>query len=69
MRFLRTDEVERRAGLSRTTIWRLERKGQFPARRRIGPNAVGWLEEEIDAWIESRPTVISGVDGDDRDDV
>ncbi len=57
MRLLRTDQVEERTGLSRTTLWRLERKGEFPVRRQIGANSVGWLEEEIDQWIVSRPTV------------
>ncbi len=59
MKLIRTDEVVRRTGLSRTTIWRRERQGEFPARRRIGENSVGWLETEVDSWIESRPPVRS----------
>ena len=57
MRLLRTQQVEQRVGLSRTTIWRLERTGRFPSRRKLGPNAVAWLEEEIEEWIASRPRV------------
>lgn len=26
----------------------------FPKPVRLGPRAVGWLESEVDAWIESR---------------
>ncbi len=59
MRLIRTDEVATRTGLSRTTLWRLERKGEFPVRRQIGENSVGWLESEVDDWIESRPPVRS----------
>lgn len=55
MRLLRANEVQHRTGLSRTTIWRLERKGEFPSRRRLGPNSVGWLKEEVETWIKSRP--------------
>lgn len=55
MKILRTDEVVRRTGLSRTTLWRRERQGEFPARRRIGENSVGWLESEIDRWIQGLP--------------
>ncbi len=55
MRLIRTDEVTTRTGLSRTTLWRLERKGEFPTRRQIGANSVGWIEAEVDRWIESRP--------------
>lgn len=69
MKFLRTDQVEDRVGLSRTTIWRLERRGRFPARRRLGPNSVAWIEDEVDAWIESRPMVGASVGRDSNDDV
>jgi predicted DNA-binding transcriptional regulator AlpA len=37
----------------------LERDGKFPKRRRLSANAVGWLESEINNWLESR-TVICG---------
>ena len=53
-RFLREPEVKRKSGLSRSTRWRLERIGEFPRRRRISANAVGWLESELDAWIAAR---------------
>jgi prophage regulatory protein len=51
---LREREVLRRTGLSRTTRWRLARKGQFPAPRQISPGAIGWLSYEIDMWVEGR---------------
>jgi len=57
MKFIRLRQVEERTGLSDTTIWRYERTGNFPARRRLGPNAVAWVEDEVDAWIESRRAV------------
>ncbi len=52
---LRTSDVSRLTGLSRTTLWRMERAGTFPARVRLGENSVGWIEEEVRAWIEARP--------------
>ena len=39
-----SEAVRDRTGLSRSTIWRLERRGTFPMHRRISLNAVGWLE-------------------------
>lgn len=54
IRVLRFQSVRERTGLSRTTVWRLERRGAFPRHRRISLNAVGWLEHEVDAWISSR---------------
>lgn len=53
-RFLRFTTIRERTGLSRSTIWRLERRGAFPRHRRISTNAVGWLEHEVDEWVESR---------------
>jgi prophage regulatory protein len=53
-RVLRCREVTVRVGLSRTTLWRLRRQGDFPAPRQLSANAVGWIEEEIDQWIASR---------------
>jgi prophage regulatory protein len=55
MRLLRTREVLRITGLSRMTIHRLEKRGDFPQRRRIGRQAVAWIDAEIDDWIASRP--------------
>ncbi len=54
LRFIRLDSVRDRTGLSRSTIWRLERRGDFPKHRRISLNAVGWLEAEVDEWVLSR---------------
>lgn len=51
----RTADVIRLTGLSRTSLWRLERRGDFPARRQLSPNAVGWLADEVMNWIRSRP--------------
>lgn len=52
-RILRRHEVRERTGLSNTTIWRLEKQGKFPKRRKLTPSnngAVGWLESEIARW-------------------
>lgn len=60
MRILRLPEVTERTGLSRTTIWRKERDGDFPQRVRLSANSVGWREAEVEAWIESRPRAGAG---------
>lgn len=53
-RLLRFPTVRERTGLSRSTIWRLERRGEFPRHRRISTNVVAWLETEVVDWIQSR---------------
>lgn len=57
MRVLRVQEVAATLGISRYTVWRWERAGRLPPRRRIGPNTIGWLETEIDEFLKSRPVV------------
>ena len=55
-RVVRLPEVLEITGLSRTTIWRREREGSFPAPFRLGgegTRAVGWREQDIYDWIDS----------------
>ena len=54
-RLLTRVEVERRTRLSRSTIYRLMRIGQFPRPYRIGLRGVRWSEREIGEWLASRP--------------
>ena len=53
-RILRYRDVIARTGLSRTTLWRLERRGEFPLRCQLSANAVGWVESEVEEWIAAR---------------
>lgn len=47
-------EVERRTGLSRSTIYRKISEGTFPPQVTVYPHAVRWSERAITAWIQSR---------------
>ena len=53
-RVIRERACREATGLSRTTRWRMEKKGDFPRHLRLSANAVGWLESEIAAWIKAR---------------
>jgi prophage regulatory protein len=53
-RLLRFPAVRERIGLSRSTIWRLERSGLFPRHRQISLNAVAWSEKEFVDWIQTK---------------
>lgn len=44
-------------GLSRTSIWRLERSNDFPKRIRLSAGAVGYRTDEILEWLNSRQIV------------
>ena len=54
-RLLRRDEVERRCGLARTSIYRMMRAGTFPEPLKVGARAVRWPESEVEAWLSARP--------------
>ena len=55
LRLLRINEVMHLVGASRASVYRWERAGVFPRRRKLSANRVGWILEEILAWIQSRP--------------
>ena len=48
-------EVERRTGLSRSTIYRKMSDGTFPVPLKVSARAVRWRESEIRAYVDSRP--------------
>ena len=35
-------------------IARLEKAGKFPKRVQLGPNRVGWVEDEVLDWLQAR---------------
>ena len=47
-------QVLARAGLSNSTIWRLQRRGDFPKPVVLSPGRVGWRACDVEAWIDSR---------------
>ena len=53
-RFLKSEEVEQRTSLSRSTRWRRVKEKTFPAPFRISSGRVAWLEADIEAWISQQ---------------
>lgn len=68
MQLLSRNEVVKRTSLSRATLFRKERAGQFPKAVRISANRVAYDADAVDAWIakiiegghESRDSVNDG---------
>ena len=52
---LRRPAVEALIGLSRTTIYEMMKRGEFPKPIKITRKAVAWRESDINAWLASRP--------------
>jgi prophage regulatory protein len=55
-KILRLRDVLADTGLSRTTVYRLIQAGSFPPGVRLSDRAVGWPEEVVEQWKESRPS-------------
>ena len=53
---LRWPHVVELVGLSRTTIWELIRRGDFPRPMTLTTQLVGWRRRVVLDWIASRPT-------------
>jgi len=51
---LRVDEVLFRTGLSRTRLYRMIAKGNFPYPISLSTRTVGWIEGEIVSWLVDR---------------
>jgi prophage regulatory protein len=51
---LRRKQVEARTGLCRSTIYARVAAGAFPTPIRLGARAVGWIEHEIETWLQDQ---------------
>jgi len=50
-------EVVAICGISRSTIYEMIRRDEFPAPVKLGARAVGWRRSDIEAWYASRLAV------------
>ncbi|WP_186194531.1 MULTISPECIES: helix-turn-helix transcriptional regulator [Burkholderia] len=54
-KILRTKDVLKLLGIGRTTLYRwLEQNPQFPRPVSLGPNSIGWFENDLNQWLGSR---------------
>jgi prophage regulatory protein len=51
---IRFPELQKIVGLSRTSIWRLERQRKFPAHLNLSSRAVAWRRREVEQWLRER---------------
>ena len=54
MKILRKKDVTTKVGLSAIHIMRMVKLERFPAPLALGPASIGWLESEVDEWIQDR---------------
>jgi prophage regulatory protein len=54
MKIIRLPDVKDLTGLSRSTIYLRMAEKSFPSSINLGARAVGWIESEIEEWVELR---------------
>ena len=52
---IRRPAVITKLGVSKSTLYNLEKRGDFPKHRMITPRLAVWSEAEIEQWLEQRP--------------
>lgn len=53
-RTIRRQELRQIVPLAETTIYEMERRGEFPRRFNLTPRCVVWDLAEVEAWVEER---------------
>jgi prophage regulatory protein len=53
-RILRCPEVVKTVGLSRSRIYDLIKRGEFPPPFPLGKRAVGWSSTAVERWVEEK---------------
>jgi len=54
MRILSKRQLKELVLYSPQHVARLEKASQFPKRVQLGPNRVGWVEDEVLDWLQQR---------------
>lgn len=54
-RIIRVREVIEMTGPSRSSIYLLIKKGNFPAQVKLSTRSSGWFRKEIKDWVDTRP--------------
>ena len=54
MNILTIDQVTAKTTLGRRSIYNYMSQQRFPQRVRLGDRHVGWVEDEVNAWLRAR---------------
>jgi prophage regulatory protein len=52
---LRLPQVRAITGLSKSSLYAMIASGDFPSQVRLGARAVGWISDQVFAWVAARP--------------
>lgn len=54
VRIIRLRDVMAITGLSRSTLYQYIKSGIFPAQIKLGMRCVGWIEQDVQQWIQDK---------------
>jgi len=54
VRIIDIDEVMKRTGLGRSTVYAYIKESRFPASVKVGDRSAGWVESEVAEWLRDR---------------
>lgn len=50
---VRPNELAERLRVSKVTLWRMEKRGELPAKTRVTSKVTGWPQKQLNEWFES----------------
>lgn len=59
VRFLRLPQVLERTCLTKSTLYEMVGRGEFPKQVKISQRSVAWRESDVDAWCRTRTNGVS----------
>ncbi|MCV0394120.1 MAG: AlpA family phage regulatory protein [Rhizobiaceae bacterium] len=73
LKIITYNELKELVPLSRSHLWRLEKRSLFPKRIRIGERRIGWRLADIEDWVRAKEAADHGrasdVDGSTVDEL
>jgi prophage regulatory protein len=61
MNILKRPSVLKRVGVSKATLATMISNGEFPKPIKLNSRAVGWIDTEIDGWLDAKIAARDGV--------
>lgn len=55
LQIIRPKELASLLKVARQTVRNMEKRGELPKRKKFGNRCVGWMQSDIEEWMESRP--------------
>ena len=56
-KIIKIHQVVEIVGISRSSIYDMVQRGDFPKQVKLGVRSSGWLKSEVDCWIELRASL------------